>query len=427
MITVFADETKGRIKPINGVGQPPFDWLDFSHVHYLKEAGIPFSRLHDAGGMFGGGCFVDIPNIFKCFDADEYDPASYEFAFTDELIKALIDNDVEPFFRLGVTIENYHKIKAYRIFPPKDCGKWARICEMIIRHYTEGWNNGFRFKITYWEIWNEPDNEPLAEDNPMWKGTKEEYFELYKSASIHLKKCFPDLKIGGYASCGFYAYAYNEYAERYRYFEDFFIDFLTFVKQENCPLDFFSWHSYADIDHTMLFAEFARRKLDEYGFINTESICDEWNPEPEKKGTKRHSALTAGMLLAFASAPVDVAAFYDAGLNAGIYGGLINPLTYKPLMTYWSFVMLDRLIKNGESLKTTVEEKNLYAAATISPDGSKILMMLANTSSDLIRTNIHCPGKQVRISTVLEDGIHEVCSFSREIQAESVLLLEYSL
>ena len=32
-----------------------------------------------------------------------------------------------PIFRLGETIENYHFVKAYRIYPPKDNAKWARI------------------------------------------------------------------------------------------------------------------------------------------------------------------------------------------------------------------------------------------------------------------------------------------------------------
>lgn len=39
----------------------------------------------------------------------------------------------------------------------------------------------------------------------MWKGSKEDYFRLYEVTSNYLKARFPHLKIGGYASCGFYA------------------------------------------------------------------------------------------------------------------------------------------------------------------------------------------------------------------------------
>lgn len=37
----------------------------------------------------------------------EDDPKSYRFAYTDELIAELMKHKVEPFFRLGVTIENW--------------------------------------------------------------------------------------------------------------------------------------------------------------------------------------------------------------------------------------------------------------------------------------------------------------------------------
>ena len=47
-------QTKGKIKPMHGIGQPPLDGLDDDLFHYLGEAGIPFSRLHDVGGNFGG-------------------------------------------------------------------------------------------------------------------------------------------------------------------------------------------------------------------------------------------------------------------------------------------------------------------------------------------------------------------------------------
>ena len=80
----------GPVKRVNGVGQPPLvgklaGWPMF---HYLKEAGIPYSRLHDVGGWLGGGLFVDIPVLFPNFDADENDPKSYRFAYTDSLLKA---------------------------------------------------------------------------------------------------------------------------------------------------------------------------------------------------------------------------------------------------------------------------------------------------------------------------------------------------
>ncbi len=50
----------------------------------------------------------------------------------------MVNSGVMPYYRLGVTIENYVDIKVYRIYPPKDYAKRARICEHIITHYNEG-------------------------------------------------------------------------------------------------------------------------------------------------------------------------------------------------------------------------------------------------------------------------------------------------
>ena len=89
-IKVFPSKALGPVKPVNGVGQPPFFGVgDFPMFRYLKEAGIPFSRLHDVGGMFGRNVFVDIPNVFRDFDAEETDPDNYDFTFTDLLLNAL--------------------------------------------------------------------------------------------------------------------------------------------------------------------------------------------------------------------------------------------------------------------------------------------------------------------------------------------------
>ena len=90
-INVDFNREIGKIKPMHAVGQPPFkggfNKLDFSPMQILKDANIPYSRLHDVGGAFGSNRYVDIPNIFRDFEADETLPESYDFVFTDEIIK----------------------------------------------------------------------------------------------------------------------------------------------------------------------------------------------------------------------------------------------------------------------------------------------------------------------------------------------------
>ena len=46
---VCFDNIIGKIKPMHAVGQPPMMATDCSHFHYLKDANIPYARLHDMG------------------------------------------------------------------------------------------------------------------------------------------------------------------------------------------------------------------------------------------------------------------------------------------------------------------------------------------------------------------------------------------
>ena len=272
------DQIKGAVKPLHGIDNAPVMGTRAPTMfRYLGEAGIPSSRLNDMGGMFGGGRFVDIANLFRDFDADPELPESYDFAFTDWLFEQITGQGTQIFFRLGPSIENDQHIKAYYIYPPKDDLKWAKICEGIIKHYNYGWANGYHYGIQYWEIWNEPDNEPEIADNPCWKGTKERFFRLYETASRYLKEKFPHLKIGGYGSCGFYSLTgyYEKNANsstRTDYFITFFEAFIDYITSEEhrCPLDFFSWHSYAGSEDNRVWAEYVRNYLDEHGLIHTE-------------------------------------------------------------------------------------------------------------------------------------------------------------
>ena len=50
----------GPVKPVNGVGLPPMLGLPRKAymMHYLKEAGIPYSRLHDVPPEECGGLYI---------------------------------------------------------------------------------------------------------------------------------------------------------------------------------------------------------------------------------------------------------------------------------------------------------------------------------------------------------------------------------
>lgn len=382
----------GIIKPLHGVNESPIVFN--GSLPEFIEAGIPYVRLHDVGGRYGGSCFVDIPNVFPDFNADPEDPNSYDFAFTDAYIATLVNSGVKVFYRLGVTIENYHKIKAYRIHPPADNLKWAKICEGIIRHYNEGWAKGFKYGIEYWEIWNEPENPP------MWTGTKEQFFELYRVAANYLKKRFPEIKVGGYASCGFYAITGENTSSFYKSFVQYFNDFLKYISAPGtrAPLDFFSWHLYfANPDTIAKHAEYVRSKLDENGFANVESIFNEWNDntridESDLRRTYLGASNVGAAFCIMQDAPIDKAMYYNAR-PGGVYCGLYEPPN-KLAKSYFVFKAFNELKKLGNAaLCESSRDRGIYVCAAISDSGKERAILVSNNSPDRKRVKMSFNGK----------------------------------
>ena len=327
MKNVFVDFSQviRPMKPLHGVNNGPLTCNFTRDARPLFiDAGIPFSRLHDTEYPFGSGEFVDIPCIFKCFDADVNDPASYNFELTDLYLQAINECNTKIIYRLGVSIE-HNPIKRH-VFPPKDFKKWAQICEHIIMHYNEGWANGFHLGIERWEIWNEPNH---AKDKKMWVGTAQDFAHLYSVASTYLKEKFPNLKIGGPA----FSNPESEFV--YDFFDELTKD------GNHPPMDFYSWHGYLDtVEEGINRARNAYKVLKKYGYENVESIYDEWNyvkswqnivQSFEVSHSEKGAAFNAALMAAMQNEFCDIMAYYDAQFkfkgdkvkitkNAPVYG-----------------------------------------------------------------------------------------------------------
>lgn len=348
-----------------------------SNFEDYKLARIPYSRNHDSAvcGIYGGPYSHDVTCIFPDFDADPENPASYDFECTDEAILVCLEAGTKTFFRLGQTIE--HQIKKHGTIPPKDFKKWAVICEHIIRHYTEGWANGFYHDMPYWEIWNEPDLDRDGSPNKRcWGGTKAQFFDFYEIASKHLKKCFPNLKIGGPALAG-----NEEWAD----------DFLREMKERNVPVDFFSWHIYGT--EPKRFTEKAKRMkalLLKHGYENTESILNEWN---YVKGWESEFVYSIEMIhgikdAAFAMAVIseaqksniDMLMYYDT--RPSVFNGVFDFYTYErlkgyyPLMWYGMFYDLENEIRTENTLP------NIYSLCGCDRGGKLLAVITYYTDDD---------------------------------------------
>ena len=348
-----------------------------SNFEAYKAARIPYSRNHDSAvhGIYGGPYSHDITNIFPNFDADPYSPDSYDFPCTDESILVALDAGTETFFRLGQTIE--HQIKKHGTIPPKDFQKWAVICEHIIRHYNEGWANGYQLNIQYWEIWNEPDLDPDDSKNKRtWGGTKAQFFDMYEIAAKHLKKCFPNLKIGGPALAG------NEtWAE----------EFLCEMEKRGVALDFFSWHIYCTEPIWMVErAQRIRTLLDRYHYNNTESILNEWN---YVKGWREEfvytikaihgmkgAAFVASCICAAQNCPIDLLMYYDTRPSA--FNGAFDYYTYEPLKGYYPLYWYGMFYDMEKEIPAENQLENVYSLCGVAPDGKALALVSYYTDDD---------------------------------------------
>lgn len=277
-VNLYVDfnKTVGKIKPMHAGNIGPRIGgrkLSLDFTEEFQYMGIPYTRLHDVEYPYGQNQFVDIHCIFPDFEADENAPESYNFKPTDDYIKGIIDAGGKVFYRLGESIDHFEK--PLYIYPPKSPLKWAKICEHIIMHYNEGWADGFYYGIEYFEIWNEPDNKK------MWLGTHEEFFELYRIAANHLKARFGDsIKVGGYAATGFYMLNREDAGEWFKTLVPYMHEFFEYITDEKtkAPMDFFSWHCYAETpEEVSKHAGYARELLEKYNLTDCESILDEFN------------------------------------------------------------------------------------------------------------------------------------------------------
>ena len=400
-VTIDAAKPAGRIKPMNAVNNGPSRARsDQSRGNFdtYKALRTPYARIHDANwcSTYGAPHTVDVTAVFPDFDADVSSPASYDFTMTDAYLQTIVDAGTEVFFRLGQSIE--HGVKKYGILPPKDNQKWAEICEHIIRHYTEGWAGGFKWKLDYWELWNEPDlHVPLdggLPPNPKtWTGNCQQFFDLYATAAKHLKKCFPHLKIGGPALAGGWAWAEL---------------FLADMKKRKVPIDFFSWHIYAVTPEQIAGrCDLARQTLDKFGYRKTESILNEWNYVKDwspswvyslevESGTDnlKDAAFIAATMSACQDKPLDMLMYYDARVGCAM-NGLFDLISLEPLKGYYPFYAWAKLADLGKQVKAKldfvqmecyawkdVEIPDVYVTAAASADGSRHAALISRYQDD---------------------------------------------
>ena len=407
--------TNGVIRALHGLNKGPLaagGLIDV--IAAQRELAVPLIRLHDC--HWPNPDVVDLHAVFPNFSADPAVATNYDFVRTDEYLAATRQTGAKIVYRLGESIE--HTATKRFIHPPADPAHWAQICLGVIRHYNEGWANGFRHDIRYWEIWNEPENRPA-----MWSGTDEDYFRLYCVAARAIKDRYPGLKVGGPA-----VGASGHFSEGVFRPTAFVTNFLARCRREAVPLDFFSWHCYtADPTEPGRRARAIRQLLDAHGFLSTEIHLNEWNYLPgdswaplartaEPAARQRYHEEMAGapgaafitaVLLDLQDAPVDAANLFHGELGGfGLFNehGVAQP-------NFHALRAFRELLRTPQRVEVQGGDRNrVFAVAGLNPTGTEagiLLATLAATNSETRLAAVHLPWNgMTRVETHRVDQAH---------------------
>ena len=320
-IAVDFNRKNGKIKPLHALNTGPrrggVTLVSDSSCEYL-EIGVPAVRLHDAEYPYGKNQFVDIHCVFPDMSADAELPESYNFAPTDAYIRAVRDVGADVLLRLGESTDLFPR--PLYTGAPSDLEKYASVCEHILMHLNEGWADGAKLNIRRVEIFGG------ADDPTVFTGTKEEFFELYRTVACRLRERFPRIKIGGYGSSGFYAVNRLSSTEQQKRAIPFMRDFLRYItsEQTSAPLDFFTWYAYPTTpEELILHARYARGVLDEFGLRRTASVVCGYNTASYISGgvseRPSYAAELASVIAALQKSDVESAFFCDPP-SADSYG-----------------------------------------------------------------------------------------------------------
>ncbi len=395
VITVDFDKKNGKIKPLHCINGGPRSGgykLPYDFSEEFSELAIPFVRTNTASGEYGLNQFINIHCIFPDFSADETLEQSYNFLPTDLYLASVRNTGADIFFRLGESSEPYSRKLYARC--PEDIEKWARICEHVIMHYNEGWANGFKLNIKYFEIWN------AADSSEGFAGESREFYELYRVTANHLRERFPKIRIGAYGARGFYSLNRLDATEEMKTYVPFMQGFFSYITAEAtaAPLDFFTWTCYtSNPEELAMHIRYARTYLDSAGLRKTRSIIAEYNSSrstnvPNALRPEFATELAAALILAQKN-PVDMMMYATSDISAADNGlfSLDDHVTHRRYAAYGVMRSFSSLYKLGTVTDTEDYRKELYSLAAMGRDEAGIMLVTRAYSGKVKIMLKNCP------------------------------------
>jgi xylan 1,4-beta-xylosidase len=165
------------------------DWQEQLRLA-VQECGFKYIRFH--------GLYHDDMFVYR----EEHGRGIYNFQYVDILFDKLLEMGIKPFVEFGFCPKDLAS-KTGTVFwwkgngaPPKDFAKWGELIRRTVKNWIARYGID-EVRTWYFEVWNEPNL------NPFFRGTKSQYFELYKTTAQVLKKIDPQLRVGGPATSNF--------------------------------------------------------------------------------------------------------------------------------------------------------------------------------------------------------------------------------
>lgn len=310
------------------------------------------------------------------------------FEPTDSYLKRILDNDAsvnpnniqrEVFFRIGRTLDGGWEM-------PENFDIYATLVGNIVRRYAINYQSvGLPRKVTYWEIWNEPDLTVFWNNN-----VASNYYTFYSKIVNVIKSIDPSAKVAGSAV----AAGYNP--------GGVYLDgFLNYCRNTNTPIDFISWHYYGNLtgdpQNILDASDSVRRTLTIYGYDNLESICSEWNSTPfgsaytySRVQSAQNAAYISSVLMYMQYCKVDRAHYYRADASSfGLFNNNPQPnnTAYKSFCSYaaQSFGLFSKLLNETPYILNQTNDftTGLTTLAAENAAGNKMNILASNYKVDL--------------------------------------------
>ncbi len=230
----------------------------------LREQTVEAVEKLELRSVRGHGLFHDDIGIYS---EDASGNPVYDFTRSDLIFDFLVEHGVAPIVELAPMPSALAADPTQTVFdwkmivsPPKDYAKWEGLVREFVQHSVDRYG-AETVQNWYWEVWNEPE----CCRNKFWKGSLQDYFQLYDSAAAGVRAVLPNGRVGGPVT--------SQPVE----LPTAGVQFLDHVTANNSPFDFFAFHTWSFLDSVAGYFQ-GLQLLDDYGKNDIRIAVTEFGP-----------------------------------------------------------------------------------------------------------------------------------------------------